>query len=98
MSCSRLNQRSILEGLDLRKIHETITSSSAPNRNPMSGDRKMNRTVLKMPASMRDAKPAFATPAPIRPPMSACDDDDGSPAHQVITFHALAPIKAPNTT
>ena len=42
--------------------------------------------------------PALATAAPTRPPISACDEDDGMPYHQVIRFHAMAPISAPNTT
>src|SRR6476659_44120 len=90
-SCRRRNHRSILDGAERRKIHDTITRSIAPKKNPMSGDRKMNATVFTMPASMSETNPAFATPAPMRPPMSACDDDDGSPAHQVMMFQALAP-------
>ena len=29
--------------------------------------------------------------APIRPPTSACEDDDGKPRHHVIRFHTIAP-------
>ena len=32
------------------------------------------------------------------PPISACELDDGIPAHQVMAFHTMAPIRAPNTT
>src|SRR5690554_2136977 len=35
-----------------------------------------------------------ASAAPIRPPMSACEDDDGSPNHQVIRFQVMPPISA----
>ena len=42
--------------------------------------------------------PALATPAPTRPPISACDELDGIPAHQVIRFHEIAPINAPKIT
>jgi PiT family inorganic phosphate transporter len=36
--------------------------------------------------------------APTMPPISACELDDGMPYHQVITFQAMAPTRAPNTT
>ena len=32
------------------------------------------------------------------PPISACEDDDGSPNHQVARFQAIAPISPPKTT
>ena len=32
------------------------------------------------------------------PPASACDDDDGSPHHQVRRFQAIAPMSAAKTT
>ena len=42
--------------------------------------------------------PALAITAPTMPPISACDELDGMPYHQVTTFQAIAPISAPNTT
>src|SRR5947209_12956180 len=39
-----------------------------------------------------------ASAAPTSPPMSACDDDDGSPKYHVMRFHAMAPTTAANTT
>ncbi len=39
------------------------------------------------------APPASA--APHRPPIRACDDDDGNPRHQVSRFHRVAPRSAP---
>src|SRR5690606_9011820 len=35
-----------------------------------------------------------ASAAPIRPPIRACDDDEGSPNHQVIRFQVMPPISA----
>lgn len=35
-------------------------------------------------------KPACATAAPAKPPMSVCDDDDGIPNHQVKRFQKVA--------
>ncbi len=32
------------------------------------------------------------------PPMSACDELDGRPNHQVARFHAIAPMRPPKTT
>jgi len=42
--------------------------------------------------------PAFATTAPARPPISACDELDGIPYHQVIRFQMHAPMSAASTT
>src|SRR5690606_3441880 len=35
-----------------------------------------------------------ARAAPIRPPISACDDDDGRPNHQVMRFQVMPPSSA----
>ena len=40
---------------------------------------------------------AAASAAPTRPPMRACEDDEGSPNHQVIRFQVIAPIRAAKT-
>ena len=37
--------------------------------------------------------PAETTTAPIRPPTSACDDDDGMPKYQVARFQTMAPTR-----
>ena len=43
----------------------------------------------------RSPKPAVcASAAPAKPPISACDDDDGRPHHQVSRFQTIAPISA----
>src|SRR6476660_167335 len=33
--------------------------------------------------------------APMSPPNSACEDDDGSPSSQVVRFHRMAPTRPP---
>src|SRR5690554_1810689 len=38
--------------------------------------------------------PAATSAAPIRPPISACEDDDGRPNHQVIRFQMIPPSSA----
>src|SRR5215203_1594399 len=42
-------------------------------------------------------KPTAATIDPTTPPMSACDELDGSPKYQVIRFQAMAPTSPANT-
>src|SRR5215217_1772050 len=37
-------------------------------------------------------------PAPTRPPINACEDEEGSPKYQVMMFHAIAPTRAASTT
>ena len=58
----------------------------------------MNSTVFHTPAAISEPAPAFAITAPTMPPISACDELDGMPCHQVTTFHTIAPTNAPNTT
>src|SRR6188508_1608213 len=41
-----------------------------------------------------ELQPTDATAAPANPPTSACDEDVGSPVHQVIRSNPIAPIKA----
>ena len=47
---------------------------------------------------MSDDAPALAITAPTMPPISACDELDGMPYHQVTPFQTIAPISAPKTT
>src|SRR3954453_13006267 len=42
--------------------------------------------------------PSATNAAPTTPPISACDELDGRPSHQVARFHAIAPISPANTT
>src|SRR3954468_24553674 len=53
-------------------------------------------TLSRIPDHFTDSDAASA--APTRPPMSACEDEDGSPKYQVIRFQAIAPISAAKTT
>src|SRR3954447_913131 len=50
------------------------------------------------PSNFTAPVPAAASVAPITPPMSACEEDDGSPNHHVARFQEIAPIRAPSTT
>src|SRR5688500_19015547 len=49
-------------------------------------------TFVRMPSQYTVALAASA--APPRPPMRACDDDEGKPYHQVSMFHPMAPTSA----
>src|SRR3954451_9628776 len=42
--------------------------------------------------------PSATKAAPTTPPISACEELDGRPSHQVARFHAIAPIRPANTT
>ena len=52
-------------------------------------------TLSTTPLHFTVSAPASA--APTSPPISACDDDDGRPSHQVSRFHAIAPSSAAST-
>jgi hypothetical protein len=64
----------------------------------MSGAITMNSSVGKSFAVLSTPHPACATPAPDRPPINACEDDDGRPSHHVTRFHAIAPTSPQTTT
>src|SRR5919107_2245939 len=55
-------------------------------------------TFSTIPSAFTTSGPSATNAAPISPPISACDDDDGRPAHQVAMFHAIAPTRPANTT
>src|SRR5205814_386858 len=50
-----------------------------PSTKPSSGDRMIHSTVFSRPPPTSAPVPDLATAAPTRPPISACDDDDGMP-------------------
>ena len=58
----------------------------------------MAATVFSVPHHTTALKPAFAAPAPMRPPIRACELDEGIAPHQVSRFHTMAPISAPKMT
>ena len=58
----------------------------------------MKAPVVISPGHTIEATPALVTPAPTRPPISACELDDGMLPHQVIKSQKMAPISAPKIT
>ena len=58
----------------------------------------MAAAVLRKPDQTTARQPAFAAPAPTRPPISACELLDGMPSSQVTTFQTIAPQRAAKMT
>ncbi|GMA87551.1 hypothetical protein GCM10025868_28010 [Angustibacter aerolatus] len=59
----------------------------------MIGERTIGTTTFsRMPLHLTPAPAASA--APPRPPMRACEEDEGSPRHQVRRFQPMAPTSA----
>src|ERR1019366_1001245 len=85
-------------GADRTKIHDTISMSSNASSKPSPGDRKMAATVLPTPDQTTAWTPALARPAPTKPPISACELDDGIPSRWVKICQTIAPASAPKIT
>ena len=54
-------------------------------------------TLSTMPWTLSAPSPAATIVAPSSPPMSAWLDELGRPSHQVMRFHAIAPMSAAAT-
>src|SRR3954454_13807181 len=54
-------------------------------------------TFSTSPLHSTASGPCAAIVAPTMPPISACEDDDGSPSAQVDRFQATAPMRPANT-
>src|SRR5829696_7111894 len=66
--------------------------------NASSGATSAGTTTLSTMPEPNTASPPSATNAdPTTPPISACDEDDGSPKYHVARFHAIAPTRPANT-
>src|SRR5258705_328514 len=55
------------------------------------------RTLCTIPCHSTPCSPDWTSAAPTRPPISACDDEEGSPSHQVNRFQTIAPSTAAST-
>src|SRR5258706_90164 len=76
-------------------VVETGTPRLVPRKR---GESKIDPRILVRPAVSSTLAPDFATAAPARPPMRACDELDGMPNHHVIKSHAMARVRAAKTT
>src|SRR6266850_687484 len=57
----------------------------------------MNWAILTKPLVITACGPDEIHAAPTKPPISAWDDDVGSPSHQVMRFQITAPRTTPKT-
>src|SRR5512135_1928909 len=64
-------------GRALLKIHVTARKK----QNPRTGERTMKTSVLTRPVGTRTPGPAFTSAAPAKPPIRACDEDEGRDHH-----------------
>ena len=55
-------------------------------------------TLPTRPANLTASAPAATQVAPIRPPINACDELEGSPTSQVSRFHTIAPTSPAKIT
>ena len=54
-------------------------------------------TLARMPLQITPWVPTAASIAPSTPPISACDDDEGTLKYQVTRFQTIAPTRPANT-
>src|SRR5215218_8301236 len=73
--------------------------ASAATVNARIGATSPGTSTFSIKPSPRIADgPSATNAAPTTPPISACDELDGSPSHQVARFQAIAPMSPANTT
>jgi hypothetical protein len=58
----------------------------------------MKETIFRIGSAFTEEKPAWAMAAPAKPPISACEEDEGMPNHQVRRFQKVAARRPENTT
>ena len=97
-SWSRRNQRSTLAGVKPRTSQAVSTIMVVPRTMPMSGESTMKAEILAMPEPIRPDTPSAGRVAPIMPPASACEEEEGSPHSQVSRFQTMAPTSAAKIT
>src|SRR6185437_6945970 len=84
-------------GCALRNPHSSPTIARYASPKPTTGETTIGTTTLSITPDHCTVCEA-ASAAPTRPPISACEDDEGSPKYQVSRFQAIAPSSAENTT
>src|SRR5213595_3042545 len=90
-SCSRRKSQSTRPGWVSLKIHTVASIIAKPTVSPITGASTMKTPILISPAPMSDPNPAFATAAPAKPPINACDELVGNPQYHVIRSQTMAP-------
>ncbi len=64
----------------------------------MNGEMNIGRITLSVMPCQNTCVVPEASAAPTRPPIRACDDEDGRPKYQVTKFQVIAPSRPPMTT
>ena len=65
-----------------------------PVNSAIAGEAISAIKIFPMPLKFKPLKPTEIRIAPIKPPISACDELEGIPNHHVNKFHVIAPINA----
>ena len=86
------NLRWTVFGFCLRNSHMNASISKKARVKPANGEITIGISTLSTIVCQCTVAPA-AMAAPPSPPMSACDDDDGRPSHQVVRFQMMAPSR-----
>lgn len=97
-SCNFLNILSVFFLLAFLKIRIIKHMKKNPRMVPNNGVSIMKAKMTSMPFDTSAADPKVNHTGPMRPPMSACDDDIGNPSLVHIHIQEVAPVKAQNTT
>src|SRR5476651_344799 len=85
-NCRMRNARSTAYGVERTDAHDTIATSTSASKNPTTGDNTIASRVFDNPLQTAAESPALAIPPPTRPPIKACELEDGIPNAQVIRF------------
>ena len=94
--CISRNPRSTLCGERRRKIHMIASIRRNAAVKPTRGEATIGMTTLSTIVLQCTSAPAVSA-APTRPPINACDDEEGRPKYQVIKFHTIAPTSPAST-
>ena len=66
---------------------------------PISGARKIKLAICITGPELTESKlPEWAIPAPAKPPISVCEEEDGMPCHHVKRFQMIAAIRPEKIT
>src|ERR1700738_2478224 len=97
-NCRIRKAQSTANGVERTDAQDTIATSTSASKNPTSGDSTIASRVLDSPLQTAAERPALAMPPPTRPPIRACELEDGMPNPQVIRFQTIAPTRAAKIT
>src|SRR5258708_2154293 len=90
-NCKMRKARSTANGVERTDAQDTIATSTSASMNPTTGDSTIASSVLDSPLQTAADRPAFASPPPSNPPISACELLEGIPNAQVMMSQTMAP-------